>query len=481
MFVLALIPLALFTTLLVFTKSRLLWTSLLTFFVTCGLVFFAWHMNAAAIQTSVWKGITIAFDILLIIVGAVFFLETLNSAHIIRRLCIYLETFSKDYRIQALLLAWFLESFFEGTAGFGAPLTIVAPLLVGIGLAPMQALVVTLLGNSASGIFGAAGTPIRTGLAGLPILNVPLYAATLNLVGFLVPVFMLWTVTRSQKKENVQFFEALPFALVSGLAFVVPSVLLVPLGQEFPTILGSVIGLLIMLLFIKFGFLVPKTTRTLKEEHLPHDTMPLYKVFIPYGLLISLMVGGKFMVGSFNPGFAFVVAALPVLLLWKEKTLSIKTVVLTSLKRSWEPFVVIAAVSAMVQLMINSGQNSAQLPSILDTMTRNLPYDILHFLSPAIGAFGSFVTGSTTVSNIMFGGLLKQAAENAGYGVTLILSLQLVGAAAGNMISIADVLPAQAVVGLNGREREVIRKVLLPCITYVTLIILAGMLLEMVL
>ena len=431
--------------------------------------------------TSVNKGIAIASDIFLIIFGAVFFLETLQNAHIIRRLCVYLETFSKDYRIQILLLAWLLESFLEGTAGFGTPLTIVAPLLVGIGLAPIQALVVTLLGNSTAGIFGAVGTPIRTGFASLPITNVPMYAALINVIGFMVPIFMLWTITRSQNDAKKQFLEALPFAIVSGFAFVIPSVLFVYFGQEFATIFGAVTGIFIMLLCIKLRIFMPPVIRTLKDEHLTHDTMPLYKVFVPYGLLIFLMIAGKIIFTSFNPGFAFILAAIPVLLFWSpaerglHKSVTLRSLLATSIKRSWEPFVVIAAVSAMVQLMINSGQNSANLPSLLDVMTKNLAHSFLPLFAPIIGAFGSFITGSTTISNIMFGSFLKKAAESAGYGVSLILALQLVGAAAGNMISLADVLPAQAVVGLSGKEREVIKKVLLPCLIYTGLVGIVGL------
>src|SRR3989304_10396048 len=116
MLALALLPFVLFTALLFFSKSKLLWSSLITFAVTAILVFFFWHMRIEIMFTSVNKGIAIASDIFLIIFGAVFFLETLQNAHIIRRLCVYLETFSKDYRIQILLLAWILANFMEGTA-----------------------------------------------------------------------------------------------------------------------------------------------------------------------------------------------------------------------------------------------------------------------------------------------------------------------------------------------------------------------------
>lgn len=81
-----------------------------------------------------------------------------------------------------------LENFLEGTAGFGTPSTVVAPLLIGLGLPPLQAVVITLLGNSASVVFGAAGTPIRVGFAGLDTAAVPclIYVLLAGVIGLLI-------------------------------------------------------------------------------------------------------------------------------------------------------------------------------------------------------------------------------------------------------------------------------------------------------
>jgi lactate permease len=491
MLVLSVIPLALFIILVFSGKIKLIWASLLALLLTIVLVIFVWKMQPVYIGASLMKGTFVAADILVIIFGALLFLETLRKTKIIDSLCHYLGHFSLDYRIQTILLAWFLENFLEGTAGFGTPSTVVAPLLVGVGFSPIIAVVVALLGNSASVVFGAAGTPIRVGFSGLDVAGVPLYSALINMIGFLVPVFMLWIITSIQKERKTHFLEALPFAVFSGLAFSIPSVFLVSLGQEFPSIVGSIVGLLIVLAAIKLKLFVPKTIRSLRPTNLPDDKTPIMKVLFPYILLVALLVVGKFTVGSvgysvnfgikhtfnlFNPGFAFIIASIPVMIIWWKDFKGCLGAIKQSFIKALEPFATIALISIMVQIMINSGQNYSGNYSFLQIIAGNLKTAILPLIVPAIGGFGSFLTGSATISNIMFGNILASISSAMGMSVPIILSLQLVGGAAGNMVSLADILPAQAVVGISGKEGEIIKKVIIPCGIYITLAGLIGLL-----
>ena len=95
-------------------------------------------------------------------------------------------------------------------------------------------------------------------------------------------------------------------------------------------------------------------------------------------------------------------------------------------------------------------------------------------MAPIVGAFGSFLTGSVTISNIMFGNSLALAAKELGLSVDTILALIVVGAAAGNMIALADIIVAEAVVGLKNEERKVLRGVIIPCLIYVILVGIIG-------
>jgi lactate permease len=60
--------------------------------------------------------------------------------------------------------------------------------------------------------------------------------------------------------------------------------------------------------------------------------------------------------------------------------------------------------------------------------------------------------------------------------VALILSLQLIGAGIGNMIALQNLAAVQATVGLKNAERDMLRQLILPCLSYAVLVSLLGML-----
>ena len=488
--ILASVPFVLFFILLLWKKTPLIWVSLITLVLVIILAAFFWQVYPAYIFGSVTKGFFVALDIFFIIFGAIFFLEIMRETKIIENIGYYLESISKDLRVQVIFLAWFFENFLEGTAGFGTPSTVVAPLLVGLGIAPVNAVIIALLGNSASVVFGAAGTPIKVGFGALAGASVPITAALVNLIGILVPVFMLWFLTKGKENGKKEFFEALPFAIWAGIAFAIPSILTVFIGQEFPSILGALIGLIVVLFTTKLGLFVPKRESNLSDNP-STPTLPLGKVLFPYALLILLLVAGKFLIGSaglpvpliikhtfvfFNPGFAFIIAGILAILAFKNGFIFFTSSAKMAFKRSLEPFLVIVFMSAIAQIMVNSANNPTALPSMINFLAIHVKNTLLPLWAPIIGAFGSFLTGSATVSNLMFGNFLASVAASLGFGIDKILALVLVGAAAGNMIALADIIAAEAVVGLKNEERKILKGVIIPCSIYVGLVGLVGLL-----
>lgn len=485
----SILPFAIFVYLLVWRRTTLLKTSALTagLFALIGIFYF--KMNPSLVGLAFGKGAFVAFDILIIVFGAIYFLETLEHLGVIKNISYYLETFSKDYRVQVIMLAWFFENFLEGTAGFGTPAAVVVPLLIGMGFSPIKSLILGLLGNSTAGAFGAAGTPIRVGFAGLETESVPLTASFFNLVGIIVPIFMLWIATRGREKSNEEFKGALPFAIWSGFAFTGASILSVPLGQEFPSIIGAIIGLIAVMITSKMGFFIPKEIKKFDDERIPQKTMPAKKAFFPYILLVALLVIGKFLLSTanfsiefgtlkhsfswFNPGFAFIAAAIITTLVSRKEFVEAREVK-DAFKSAIGPFLVITAVTALAQIMINSGTNASGLPSITKILSQVFSVSLLPFFAPFVSAFGSFITGSVTVSNIMFGNFFAGASAELGLNLQSVLSLGLTGAAAGNMIALADIMAAEAVVKVKNQEVEIIKGVFIPCLTYLLILGVLG-------
>ena len=97
--------------------------------------------------------------ILWIILAALTIFEFQQRAGAIERIRDSLAALADDRRIQTLLIAWFFGLFMEGAAGFGTPVALAAPLLVGLGHAAVRAVALALLGHAAGVSFGAVGTP----------------------------------------------------------------------------------------------------------------------------------------------------------------------------------------------------------------------------------------------------------------------------------------------------------------------------------
>jgi lactate permease len=124
----------------------------------------------------------------------------------------------------------------------------------------------------------------------------------------------------------------------------------------------------------------------------------------------------------------------------------------------------------MVRILINSGVNMSDLPSMpiaMATWVADSVGGIYPLLAPAVGAMGAFLAGSNTVSNMMFSQFQFGVAEGLGLSTVLIVAVQAIGAAAGNMVAIHNVVAASATVGLLGKEGQTLRKTIWPALYYV--------------
>lgn len=139
---------------------------------------------------------------------------------------------------------------------------------------------------------------------------------------------------------------------------------------------------------------------------------------------------------------------------------------------------------SMTQIMIQSQTNAAGLLGMMEALSRALAMGaggLLPVVSPWVGAIGSFMTGSNTSSNILFSVLQYDAAGTVGLSRTIVVSLQNVGGGLGNMVSVLNVAAICGVVGITGREGDLLRKAIVPMAILAVFAGLFGMLLTYVL
>jgi len=457
---------------LVFLKVDLIKSSLYTLLFTLILAIFVWNLFPATLLFTVQKSFFVALDIFLIILGALIFLEITRQLQSLDTLVRLIESLSSDIRISTILLAWVMVNFIEGIAGFGTPGAIVGPILVTLGIPPISAAAAVLVGNSTGGAFGAVGTPTRIGFSSLVNPDLLVNAGIYGLVGTLMPIGILWIVSSSYKSKSKFILPALPFALAAGFSHSLFAYFATFFGQELPTIIASVLSFIFLLILVKLNFLLPSNYFPIKSLHSKNiKTSINYRLFLPYIFLIFALVIGKFLLSNlsitipllnhklslFNPGLIFILVSF--FYLKKIPVSQFKSIVSQSFHQSKNSFLVVFIVSIVVQIMIESASNSNNYASMISYFSKIFTNQYLPVTVPFLGAFGSFITGSITVSNLLFGQSTFTAASLLDLPVNKILASQLIGAALGNMIAIADMVAAETVLKLHNHESILIKKI----------------------
>jgi lactate permease len=134
----------------------------------------------------------------------------------------------------------------------------------------------------------------------------------------------------------------------------------------------------------------------------------------------------------------------------------------------------------MVRIYINSGTNALDLPGMPIAMAEYVAASVgmvYPMFAACVGALGAFIAGSNTVSNLMFALFQLGVALKLSMPTVVIVSLQAVGAAAGNMIAIHNIVAASATVGFLGKEGMVLRRTIIPTIYYLIVVGLLGLIL----
>lgn len=512
--------------------------------VIIALVF--WDMSVNRVLASVFQGLGITVSVLWIVFGAIFLLNTLKHTGAITTIRNGFTDVSTDRRVQAIIIAWCFGSFIEGASGFGTPAAIAAPLLVAIGFPALAAVLMGMMIQSTPVSFGAVGTPIIVGVnrgldthgigevlvANGSTWDIYLQQITSNVamihatVGTLMPVLMAMMLTRffGKNRSWTEGLDILPFALFAGLAFTIPYALTgVFLGPEFPSLIGGLIGLAIVVTAAKKGFLVPKSKWDFEsEDKWPAEWLGSLKIdlnddktkpmniavaWAPYvllavtlvasrvspefkGLLKSVSLSFSNILGEtgisaaiqplYLPGGILVFVALIAVIFQARSAAPLAKAFGESSKTLIGAGFVLVFTIPMVRIFINSGVNAADLASMPVTTANfasGLVGEAFPMLSATIGALGAFIAGSNTVSNMMFSQFQFEVAQTLSISSAVVVSLQAVGAAAGNMIAIHNVVAASATVGLLGREGATLRKTIIPTFYYLIATGLIGLVL----
>ncbi len=352
-----------------------------------------------------------------------------------------------------------------------------------------------------------------------------------SLAGLVVPLFTVCFLTRffGRNRSWREGLGAWKFALFTSFSFIVPFLLAAfLLGEEFPALVGGLAGLAIIVPAARMGWFLPEQVWDFEEHSMwekewmgdieagtrtLQPRMEQLRAWTPYiliGLILVLtritllpfrawvmyvtfsferILGYEHVNYTIKPFYVpgvipFMLVAVLTIFIHRMKADAVKAAWRDSIVRLKHPAVALLFAVALVEILQQSAHNSAGYASMPLTMAgavaefagRSWP-----FFAPFIGALGSFITGSNTVSNLLFADFQYGIADQIEASRQIIVALQAVGGAMGNMVAVHNVVAASATVGLVGVEGLIIRRNFLPLVLYGTILGTAGLLFAYVL
>jgi lactate permease len=437
------------------------------------------------------RALFLTLDVLLIIWAAFLLYRVADEAGAIRTIGQALPYMTADRGMQALVIGWVFASFLQGVGGFGVPVAVIAPILVGLGFTPLSSVLIPSVGHGWSVTFGSLGSSFQalmaaTGLTaevlapasalflslsglvvglmvahaagGWPtvrrlLLPIFIFGLAMGTVHFIVAVSGLWNIA-SFSGGMAGLLIAYPLARryrgdwhddgslqVRGLAVALSGyviLVIITLGVQLIPAVKAFLGQVV----IQVQFPAVSTSPTSLNPNFvtPAGSSRAIHIFshagatLAYASLLAYLIYWR--AGLYQPGAG-------------------ERIVMGTVRRVMSSSVSIASMVMMATIMENTGMTDVLARGLAQGMGAIFPA-----VAPWIGALGAFMTGSNTNSNVVFGALQQRTAQLLGFSVVLILAGQTAGAALASVMAPTKVVVGASTAGMAGREGEVMRKMM---------------------
>jgi lactate permease len=442
------------------------------------------------------KGLLLTVYVLYIIWMALVLYNVVNEVGAIAIIGQAISRLTGDRVMQLLILSWVFSSFLQGVAGFGVPIAVVAPLLIGMGFEPATAVVATAIGHSWSVTFGDIASSFQaliaaTGLGGQELA--PWSALFLALACFGCGLAAAHAHDGFRALRH-----GLPAILIIGFLMSGTQYLLATIGLW--NLAGFVAGLVGLLAGAGVARLPLYRSASNSQYPISKDCteghLSLSLALVPYLLLIVLVMAAELYsplhellngvvirvrfpelrtaygwtteagtgrtISIFGHAGALLAytSVIAYFLYWRTGHYSggiLRRITTNTLRSAVPSSIGIVSLVGMALVMDHSGMTYFLAQGISRSVGVAFP-----FFSPLIGVLGAFMAGSNTNSNVIFAPLQKQVAELIGVSVFIVLGAQTTGGSLGSMLAPAKVIVGCSTAGLAGREGEVLKRTLLP-------------------
>lgn len=380
--------------------------------------------------------------------------------------------------IQALFISFLFGSLIEGVDGYGLPIAIVSALLVRLGFNPLSAVLIALIANTITVPFASLSVPLLT-LSLVSNLDFHELAIQASLQLIVFSIIIPFIIVKFANGESV--LSIIDVAFLSGLTLgVMVYIVSAYISPYIPGLLAPIISIIIVLLYVRVRFrsLIVKSVIGLRRSI--YGWIPwiyvasLMLIFVALGVTrlytidieipyvhreIYVEVYGKTYSAVYrwtplSHGTLVLFATILTILTFKVRLRVLISTITNTLYQLRPAILTIMAIVGLAFLMNYSGM----------TLTLGYSLSTLRYVYPLVAAIigwiGTFVTGSSTGSNALFGGLQRISAEVIGLPLYVIVATNSTGGVLGKIVSLQSIVIGVSAVNLTGRESEVLRKVL---------------------
>lgn len=443
------------------------------------------------------RSVVLTLDVIYIVWMALLLYLVVNHAGALQVIADWFTGLTGDDVLRVLLLGWVFTSFLQGVGGFGVPTAVVAPLLVGLGLSPLKAIVIPSIGHAWAVTFGSLGSSFIAllGVTGLDaaylspptaiLLGVSAITCGL-LAGF---AYGGWNGMR----------RAFPAIILIGVVMAVGQYILATNGLWNIASAGGSLAALIV------GLWVARWPRFNREKPVipvgepkpsdrPRPSFPLaiagYATLAVLAVLLTGVVPIKNVVGQVkltisvpetttslgwitpptpdlgirvlnHTGAVLLYSAALAYILYRRRGYfrpgAERAILKGVVQKGVRPSLGILTMVAMATIMANAGMTRA----LAVGLSQAVPASLYAFVAALIGSIGAFMTGSNTNSNAVFGVLQMDTAGLLGLSVSMVLATQTAAAAISSLLAPAKIIVGASTVGMSGSEGTVLRALLL--------------------
>ena len=477
MFVLAVLPIII---LIIISLWRDIKAAVFISCICTTLLFFFWGADWVHFYAVLCISAITTIPILMIVLGASFLYNIMSATGLVDQISHSLDDIHASKDIRFFLLAFGLTAFFEGVAGFGTPGAIVPLILIALGFEAILSVSVVLLLDGMFSMFGAVGIPLITGLQ-IPLKLSSLQTqqiATISAVFvMLAGVVLLFLIFRLVKKQRAPLQHQKKMLLMYSF-FAISYCVFAWFVPELATFLSALVMLLLSVLYLKNS-----ESKLYLKPWIPYAILALFlllpklwsdlkqalSIEINFNHIFGTQISGS-IVPLQSPLIPFLIVGLAVALFKKSESLHINK---SFTKVASVSFILFPSI-VIAQLMLYSGVTQPSMVNhiadMLSLMGTSYP-----FFAPLIGVIGTFITGSTTISNLVFGASQLDTAHQLSLNPQVILSLQLAGASLGNGICLFNIIAAAVIANIKNYS-GVLANNLLPTLIIALILGVFGML-----